>query len=154
MKTIKVLGLGALLLAMLAPLIAQQQPEPPKPGKLCCAKDLNLTSDQQALLSELQTKTAAARKSIEENTSLSDAEKSAQWKALSDNYEASFRSILTTDQLKKLDAGEAKCPRKSAHFLEMPGAGRSFAGARPDGLGAVTKLGAVGPRRRQARKDR
>ena len=79
-----------------------------------CANCLNLTSDQKALLKDLDSRTSAERQRIRDNAALSDAERSAQLKALNESYEASFRSLLTTDQIKTLDSRGAMCARKKA----------------------------------------
>ena len=66
-------------------------------------KDLNLSDEQSAKLSQLRDNTSAKMKALHENKSLSSEEKKEQFKALVKAQHEEFKAVLTPEQLQKME---------------------------------------------------
>jgi Spy/CpxP family protein refolding chaperone len=65
------------------------------------AKELGLTTDQQAKMQTLRDQEREAAKAVRNDTTLSEDEKHQKMQDLHKNFQSQRRAILTPDQLKK-----------------------------------------------------
>jgi Spy/CpxP family protein refolding chaperone len=83
------------------------------------AKELNLTAAQKARLQPILENSRQQMKALRSNTSLSPEQKRTRMRAIHEATQTKIRSILTTDQRRKLD--EMKRQRKNHKGWNQPG---------------------------------
>lgn len=75
--------------------------------------NLGLTNDQVEKLKKQRSATSEKMKAIRENKSLDETKKREEMKALMNKRKESMRSILTEDQMKKMQEMKKQNPRKT-----------------------------------------
>lgn len=73
-------------------------------------KDLNLTKQQQKQWKKIQTDNKAKLDALKANTTLSEADKRTQLKAIMDGQKTQSEAILTAEQKAKWDAAQKNMP--------------------------------------------
>jgi Spy/CpxP family protein refolding chaperone len=74
--------------------------------------DLNLSDDQSARLKAKRESMSAKMKSLREDKSLSDEDRKTQTKALMQKQKEEMKSILTEEQIKKLEERQRERPQR------------------------------------------
>lgn len=76
-------------------------------------QELNLSADQQAKMTKLNTEFKAKSESIRSNTALSQEQKKEQFKSAAQQHRDQVKSILTKEQIEKLEAAKGKRAAKN-----------------------------------------
>jgi Spy/CpxP family protein refolding chaperone len=76
-------------------------------------QELNLNADQQAQMARLREEFKTKSQSIRNNTTLSQEQKKEQFKSLAQEHRGQIKSILTKEQLEKMEAAKAKRAAKN-----------------------------------------
>jgi Spy/CpxP family protein refolding chaperone len=77
------------------------------------AKDLNLTAEQSAKISTLNSTFRTNLQSIRQNTALSNEEKKEQMKSLMKQHKTDMETLLTNDQKEQLKSRQKNRPNRT-----------------------------------------
>lgn len=76
-------------------------------------QELNLSADQQAKMTKLREEFKTKSQTIRNNNALSQEQKKEQYKSLAQEHRSQVKSILTKEQLEKMEAAKAKRAAKN-----------------------------------------
>lgn len=102
-------------------------------------KDLNLTPDQKARLKTIHEEQRKEMEALKSNTSLTDAQKKEQRKALHDKYRSQFESVLTPAQKAEMEKKKGDWQAQGKHREGKGKEGRAFKGGKRDGAAGIAK---------------
>lgn len=77
-----------------------------KPGEF--GKDMNLTADQKSKLASINSEFRTKMQALQSNTALSKEQKKEQMKQLQEAHKANLKTVLTQEQIQKMEAGREK----------------------------------------------
>jgi Spy/CpxP family protein refolding chaperone len=102
-------------------------------------KDLNLTPDQKARLKTIHQEQRKEMEALKSNTSLTDAQKKEQRKALHDKYRSQFESVLTPAQKAEMEKKKADWKAEGKHKEGKGKEGRAFKGGQRHDAAGIAK---------------
>ena len=80
-------------------------------------KELNLSADQQAKVSSINSEFKTKMETLRSNSTLSQDEKREQFKKLAESHKTSLKAVLTQEQIAKMEAARKNHKGKRAKNL-------------------------------------